>query len=454
MADRRAELSRRQLLELLNAGVLTSIAGCSQQEADQSFSPTSSVTQPAPETSTRPVQTETNTQTAPEEATETPSETQSGPVWTPREPPGELPPSEVIGVTHSEGRYHFTDEDFLNEGAKKIADLGTNVIKIWFHRIDEKYPYNSNWRDSYGSMVEVAKTDYAKELFSRPFSTFIILAHSHTWGEWLDFQSGVNSIEMEEIRTRFANLTEHLLSTYDGTGKTFVLQHWEGDNLAQENRNDPLPELIAENFRRWLTARQEGVEQARDTIQSDVTVLHAPEVNFVLDAKNSGTARVINEVIPEVEVDLVSYSAWELGDQLNGEGWAPGHNGQKQFDEAETVVRETLDYIESKTPDPNDYVLGSLTDRQSNIYLGEFGSPFQEKGSETAMRIIRTVLENSLDWGVRWAIYWQVYGNEKIVEGEVTENDDVRGFYLIRPDGTLAPSWEYLKSLLQSNKTF
>jgi hypothetical protein len=52
------------------------------------------------------------------------------------------------------------------------------------------------------------------------------------------------------------------------------------------------------------------------------------------------------------------------------------------------------------------------------------------------MNSIRPVLEHSLDWGIRWAIYWELYRNEKTVEGEVTNNEAVRGFYPIRPDGT------------------
>lgn len=380
--------------------------------------------------------------------------TPSTPVWTPREPPDTLPPSDVIGATHSNGAYHFSDDDFLNEGAERLSTLGTNVIKVWLHRIAEKYPFNSDWSRSLTSLTEVAKSPYVQELFERPFSTYVLLAHSRAWGEWVGFQDDMSAQHTRSVRRRFEDLTRHLLSTYDGTGKTFVLQHWEGDNLAQEDPTAPLPEPVAENFRRWLTARQEGVERARDAVDSDVTVLHAPEVNFVLDAMTDGTARVINEVVPQVDVDLVSYSAWEMGDQLAGYRWAPGHNGQRQFDEAESVIHDTLDYIESQAPTPNDYVAGVLTDRQSNVYLGEFGSPLQRHGSERAMRIIRPVLEHSLDWGVRWALYWQLYCNEATVEGEVTENDDVQGYYLIRPDGTRAPTWEYLETKLAADRSY
>ncbi len=317
-----------------------------------------------------------------------------------------------------------------------------------------KYPYNSDWQSEYQSMVEVAKTPYVREVFERDFSTYVLLAHSYHDGPWVSFRDGLTEADLTELENRFEALTRHLLETYDGTEKTFVLQNWEGDNLVQKDRDQPLSSDAADRFRRWLTARQTGVERARNQIDSDVTVLHAAEVNYVLDAKNSGTPRVINEVVPETDVDLVSYSAWELGDQLAGHGWAPGHNGEEQFDEAETIVTETLEYIDSNAPEADGYVAGSLTERQSNVYLGEFGSPFQQRGDERAMQIIRPVLENSLDWGVRWAIFWQLYCNEKTVEGTVEENNDVRGFYLIRPDGTRAPSYDYLSSVLERDEQY
>ncbi|MFP3386205.1 hypothetical protein, partial [Tritonibacter sp. SIMBA_163] len=37
----------------------------------------------------------------------------------------------TLGVTHVGGKYHFTDDDFLNEGARVLEKLGTKTIKIW-----------------------------------------------------------------------------------------------------------------------------------------------------------------------------------------------------------------------------------------------------------------------------------------------------------------------------------
>jgi len=50
---------------------------------------------------------------------------------------------DIIGVTHVDGKYCLTDEDFLNEGADKISALGSRVIKVWFHNPERSYPFNS-----------------------------------------------------------------------------------------------------------------------------------------------------------------------------------------------------------------------------------------------------------------------------------------------------------------------
>lgn len=38
---------------------------------------------------------------------------------------------DVIGVTHVNGKYHLTDQDFLNEGADQVFRLGSRVIKLY-----------------------------------------------------------------------------------------------------------------------------------------------------------------------------------------------------------------------------------------------------------------------------------------------------------------------------------
>ncbi|HEY0784022.1 MAG TPA: hypothetical protein VGE98_16310, partial [Thermoanaerobaculia bacterium] len=95
-----------------------------------------------------------------------------------------------------------------------------------------------------------------------------------------------------------------------------------------------------------------------------------------------------------------------------------------------------LDYLRAKAP-------SSPTFGPDNVYLGEFGVPNDQVNDTMTKRdLIRTLADAALGWGVRYAIFWQLYDNEsaRTYDGR-PQNDDLRGFWLIRPDGTKAASW-------------
>ena len=87
-----------------------------------------------------------------------------------------------------------------------------------------------------------------------------------------------------------------------------------------------------------------------------------------------------------------------------------------------------LDYIARHTPDREPF-------GARNVYLGEFGLPENEFPSSEVKTAVRNTITTALDWGCPCVVYWQLYCNEarrRPVEG----NDDVRGFWLLRPDGS------------------
>ena len=56
-----------------------------------------------------------------------------------------------------------------------------------------------------------------------------------------------------------------------------------------------------------------------------------------------------------------------------------------------------------------------------------------------------------MDWGAKYAVYWELYCNE-FKEGKPPpagrpKNDDLRGFWLIRPDGSRPPVTDYFIEL-------
>jgi hypothetical protein len=348
----------------------------------------------------------------------------------------ELP--DVLGVTHVAGTYYLTDKDFLNEGADQILALGSRVIKIWFYGKRHEHPmaaysYNSQW-PNVDSLVEGAKLPYFKQLFNKPFTTYVMVVTSlgRDDGYW---RKGISDEQKRDEQRQFYELTKHLLTEYKGTGKTFVLQHWEGDWMARGNfdaKVEPTPLALASMIE-WLSARQAGVSQARREVgEQGVHVYHATEVNLVVQSMRNGVAGVVNKVLPHTQLDLVSYSAWDS---------ATSHYSDPN------VLRDALDFIAANAPDSPAF--GSR-----NVYLGEFGMPENNYSLAQVQTAIPNAVQTGLKWGCPYIIYWQLYCNElkdASIKPPVKSNDAVRGFWLIRPDGTKSWVWDYFHGLLTAN---
>jgi len=337
---------------------------------------------------------------------------------------------DIIGVTHVNGRYYLTGEDFLNEGADQILALGSRVIKVWFHNPQRSYSFNSQWPDM-DSLVEIAQSPYFRKLFDKPFTTYIMMCFSMAKNASY-WRNGITEEQKQDEQRQFYELTKHLLATYKGTSKTFILQHWEGDWLIRgsyDKNVDPTPEAI-NGMIDWLNARQEGANRAREEVGQDgVWVYHAAEVNRVVSSMKEGKPNVVNTVLPHTKLDLVSYSAWDATSE---------HSENSQ------MFREALDFIAKNMPDSPDF-------GNRNVYVGEFGMPENNFSTEQIQKVIPGVVKIALDWGCPYIIYWQLYCNElkdpkQLVP--VGSNDAVRGFWLIRPDGSKAWTWKYFYGLL------
>ncbi|MEN6425775.1 MAG: hypothetical protein ABFE13_10455 [Phycisphaerales bacterium] len=341
---------------------------------------------------------------------------------------------DTVGVVHVAGRYHLTDKDFLNEGADQILALGSRVIKVWFYGKRHEhpngvYPYNSEW-PVVDSLVEGAQTPYFKGLFDKPFTTYIMVvtALGRDDGYW---RTGISDVQKADEQRQFYELAKHLLTAYKGTGKTFVLQHWEGDWMVRGNfdaQAEPT-ELAVKSMIEWLNARQAGVNRARQEVgQQGVHVYHATEVNRVVQSMRQDFPNMVTRVLPHTHLDLVSYSAWDS---------ATEHYADPN------VLREALDFIAAHTPDSPDF--GSR-----NVYIGEFGMPESGYTLDQIRTAIPNAVRTGLDWGCPYVVYWQLYCNElkdPNAKPPVKSNDVVRGFWLIRPDGSKSWLWDYFHDL-------
>jgi len=339
---------------------------------------------------------------------------------------------QALGVTHVDGKYHLTREPFLLEGADAVAELGVQVIKLYLTLNPDgsslqKYPFHTDWPPC-RTLEELADSQPFREVFQCPFRVFVLTVYRPgvSAGYWLN---GISAEQEREEHEAVSRLAAYLMRTYRGSGKTFVFQNWEGDWAVRGHfdRNQP-PSLEALHaMSRWLAARQRGVEQARRAnSDSDVRVYHAVEVNLLRPTMESGTPCVLTHVVPGVRPDLVSYSAWDT--QTDPE-----------------LFRKSLDFIAEHTPDSPPF-------GEKNVYVGEFGLPENEYSQEDVTGLIRSVVSVSVEWGCPWVIYWQVYCNEAR-RSPVRAPEDVRGFWLIRPDGSRAWAWDALRRFLRPTES-
>jgi hypothetical protein len=346
----------------------------------------------------------------------------------------QLPPDfkARVGATHVAGKYHLTDKPFLLEGAQKLLELGTCLGKFWFIPDGAKkdYRFNSQW-GHYRTLTELAQSDYFKQVFSMPFATILLEAHTPADNGWKDPRKSerfYGALEKE-----FYEITKHLYQTYSSRKLTFVLQHWEGDWFLRGRGGekwDPPPgdwQQLCRQMQKWLRARQAGVSTARDEFGKDAAckVLHAAEVNRVLDI-HKGIPTMTDKVLPEVELDMVSYSCYDAmkdGVTLYG------------------ALEQIRKHAKTTGAAGKDFV-----------YVGEIGIPENEQPKNLEARWDE-FLGAALAFGAPYIVHWELYCNElnpqirPAPKLPVTNASDVRGFWLVKPDGTLSTSGRYLSQL-------
>eukprot|EP00045_Choanoeca_perplexa_P004207 m.36145 g.36145 ORF g.36145 m.36145 type:complete len:437 (+) comp12452_c0_seq1:2-1312(+) len=334
-----------------------------------------------------------------------------------------------VGAVHWGGCYNRSTAPFLLDGAQSIQSFGFRTIKIALSRPTINYPWNSPlWPQdsSWSSVADIANHTYFQQLFSMPsFDTFVIVAYSTVDSDEGYFRYGPTVTQLQAETQQFRDLSLLLMTRYPT--KKFVLQHWEGDWLIRGKNNTVPPSDIAINgMIQWLQARQAGVSEARKRLGVD-NVLCASEVNLVVEAMK-GTRNVINGVIPHVQLDLVSYSSYD----------SQCHIG---------VFESALAFIEShhnKTraaPTPG-------------VYVGEYGLPEQTPAAVLQL-CVKSATATALAFGVQHLLFWEVYGNEpkegphcSPATGPVYDPDKLKGWWLIRPNGTEPWATSYLQQWL------
>jgi len=316
----------------------------------------------------------------------------------------EYPPFNTrVGTQCFDPNYQFTDEPWLVEIAREIYAMGSDVFKFNLKKM--KHP-NEPGKISQRYRLEF-DPDY-QTILNMNFRTYFMWVN--TLGKGQSWKDGVSEEEAQHIRDSIYDLASWLLQEFNGTGKIFCLGHWEGDWLLHGgyDRTKKPEDITIQGMIDWLNNRQRAIEQARkDNPDSDVRVYGYTEVNLVKKAmlgEEGDFTTVTNNVLPHVNVDLISYSSYDSTNQ--------------NVEQIQGFHRETLDYIASKANDSPDF-------GNKNVFVGEYGYPNRRLTEQQKTEMIAAVMEVNAEWGCPFTIYWQMYDNEK--------NDDgtCRGFWLI-----------------------
>lgn len=327
------------------------------------------------------------------------------------------------GCAHVLGLYNVPDDgNQFQNGCDAIAALGVATLKVYLTKdYLLNYPLQTSWSGTPTNLTELAQTTQFTTQLNAGWDTIIFTAFTFANGTTNWWRTGPTNAQLAAEYTEIYNLAVHLLTTYNDSGKTFILQNWEGDWAFMDSFTPTtfVERKMVDYYVAFVARRQKAVSDARQAVAySNVTVLNAVEVNRVLDAKTyPHRRRIITDLAGRIRPDIVSFSAYEATDSL--EGWG----SQAAFDAlCESNLTQAVTLIRNAFPD-------------SKLMIGEFGYPENQIVAEfpslNVGSMIQTVATVASNLGVDYLIYWQVFDNETSIPYTY------RGYWFRKPDNTL-----------------
>ncbi len=303
--------------------------------------------------------------------------------------------NQILG-THIIGpKYHFYDEDSVIEGAKRIYEMGSKIVKIRFESFDK-----------------------LKQISDIGFDEIFL---------WYDNPKPNEEIEDNYYYQNMYNLVKYILTTFKNTNKSFFIGHWEGDWLInhyvpKENITKDAKEINIKRMINCLNVKRKAFDKAKEDFGlENVNVYIYAELNRVIDYIDKGLNRFVNKVLPYIDMDFISYSAYDLQN------------------ESKEKVHEVLDFIESKMKQR------SVEGFNKRVFIGEFGICAETvKYDEEKHKLVNLeIIGKFLSWGVPFIIYWEFYNNE------VNEDLSHRGYWLIDNHNRKWPLYDFFKKYYQ-----
>jgi hypothetical protein len=310
----------------------------------------------------------------------------------------------ILGTQTIGPSYKHTSETMLVETAKQIKEMGSNVLKIAL----DATAYSDIAGFKYRSVQDLLANEPSfKEIMAMDFKYYFLWVYT----PMVNRADGLSEQEKTDEYNAIYNVATYFLENFSGTGKRFFIGHWEGDWELLDNYNsnqEKVEQNRIQGMIDWLNIRQKAIDDAKANIShTDVDIFQYVEVNQVNAViSHPDWDRMINRVIPYVNVDYVSYSSYESVQNLT-------------YNDLNVQLSSTLNFIEDKLP-----IKSSISGKR--VFIGEYGFPLvATKNQQEQDRRSRMVMKSALTWGCPFILYWEMYNNE------VESNGTQRGYWLI-----------------------
>ncbi|MDP3954293.1 MAG: hypothetical protein Q8Q06_02660 [bacterium] len=304
-------------------------------------------------------------------------------------------------------------EGILGPGHKLLEKIGSSSVRIAMSpRSDPDYGISKNCIANF-SLTKLAERPDFKNILSNPkFETIMITAYDDSSGvcnnnEFLnpDFYTRQT---LEKIEKEYREFASYLNANFPD--KFFIISNWEGDNSiycgsASNATAETCPDYgkNMEGFTRWINARTRGIKLSGAT-----NVYSAIEFNSVKMLRDKKLPDILHDVLPIINADFFSYSAYESTNQISPHD---NNTGDKFTDDIK-YIREILSV--------NGF-------HQYRLIIGELG--FNKSTGQESTDSLKIGLEVVAKANIKYTYIWNllnVGGNFGLFDGggELTQSGE------------------------------
>lgn len=347
----------------------------------------------------------------------------------------------VLGTNSFPTKYQFSNDSKLLEQAKQARALGSNIFKTSItDRNLKDYGYKKDDADNIMDVIDLIP-DY-DQIFKLDFKYYLFWIHTATGINW---KKGIDKNQEKTLYKEMYDFTSYLLKNYNNTNKTFLIGNWEGDWLLHPNQNRNLtpPKEHVDNMTKWFQIRARAINDAKKDIKhNNVSIYYYIEVNLAVKGMEGKTC-ITKDILPNVDVDLVSYSSYES-------------SKKKDYQTNKESLTKVLNYIESQLKPKEGLPF------KRRVFIGEYGGHAFDDKPETHLKQfnnVKDIMQISLEEDLPFALHWQMYNNEYTEDGRsknmslINEKGEKRPLYYLHQNYYISLN-DYLKKYKENYNAY